>query len=154
MATTIVKTPAPAIEHDVLEPLDEGTHRSVSLVEVVRLAFESLLANKVRALLTMLGVIIGVASVVALLAIGNGATASITSQIQSIGTNLLTIMPGSPDRRGPGEQNQAQTLTMADVAAIAALKLPITGPSPQFGGSGRILHRRSGQRRAGRGGAW
>jgi putative ABC transport system permease protein len=139
MATTIVNASAPAIEQDVLEPLDESTHRSVSLIEVGRLAFESLLANKVRALLTMLGVIIGVASVVALLAIGNGATASITSQIQSIGTNLLTIMPGSPDRRGPGEQNQAQTLTMADVAALAALKLPITGPSPQFGGSGQIV---------------
>src|SRR5215210_6742479 len=102
MATTIVNAPAPPIEQEVLEPLDESTHRSVSLVEVVRLAFESLLANKVRALLTILGV----TSVVALLAIGNGATASITSQIQSIGTNLLTIMPGSPDRRGPGEQNQ------------------------------------------------
>jgi len=139
MATTIVKAPAPASEQDVLEPLDETTHRSVSLIEVGRLAFESLFANKVRALLTMLGVIIGVASVVALLAIGNGATASITSQIQSIGTNLLTIMPGSPDRRGPGEQNQAQNLTMADVAAIAALKLPITGPAPQFGGSAQII---------------
>jgi putative ABC transport system permease protein len=139
MATTIVRAPAPASEQDVLEPLDETTHRSVSLIEVGRLAFESLFANKVRALLTMLGVIIGVASVVALLAIGNGATASITSQIQSIGTNLLTIMPGSPDRRGPGEQNQAQNLTMADVAAIAALKLPITGPAPQFGGSAQII---------------
>jgi putative ABC transport system permease protein len=139
MATTIVKAPASAIEQDALEPLDTTTHRSVSLIEVGRLALESLLANKVRALLTMLGVIIGVASVVALLAIGNGATASITSSISSQGTNLLTIMPGSPDRRGPGEQNQAQNLTMADVAAIAALKLPITGPAPQFGGSAQIV---------------
>jgi putative ABC transport system permease protein len=87
----------------------------------------------------MLGVIISVASVVALLAIGNGATASITSQIQSNGTNLLTIRPGSPNRRGPGEQNQAQTMTMADVAALAALKLPITGPSPEYSGSAQIV---------------
>ncbi len=139
MATMIADAPAATSELDVLAPLDETAQGRMSLIEVGRLAFESLFANKVRALLTMLGVIIGVASVVALLAIGNGASASITSQIQSIGTNLLTIMPGSPDRRGPGEQNQAQTLTMADVAAIAALKLPITGPAPQFGGSGQIV---------------
>ena len=139
MAITIAEPTAPAGEIEVLEPLDEHIQGSMSLVEVVRLALDSLFANKVRALLTMLGVIIGVASVVALLAIGNGASASITNQIQSIGTNLLTIMPGSPNRRGPGEQNQAQNLTMADVAALAALKLPITGPSPSFGGSAQIV---------------
>ena len=119
MATTMTATAAPARDLDVLAPLDESRQGRVSLVEVGRLAFESLFANKVRALLTMLGVIIGVASVVALLAIGNGASASITSQIQSNGTNLLTIRPGSPNQRGPGEQNQAQNLTMTDVVAIA-----------------------------------
>src|SRR6266498_4435955 len=139
MATMIADAPAATSELDVLAPLDETAQGRMSLIEVGRLAFESLFANKVRALLTMLGVIIGVASVVALLAIGNGATASITSQIQSNGTNLLTIRPGSRNRRGPGEQNQAQTMTMADVAALAALKLPITGPSPEYGGSGQIV---------------
>src|SRR5215212_10766857 len=101
MATTYTSAQPAPLDQEVLEPLDDTLQGRVSLLEVGRLAFESLLANKVRALLTMLGVIIGVASVVALLAIGNGATASITSQIQSNGTNLLTIMPGSPDRRGP-----------------------------------------------------
>src|SRR5689334_6137806 len=134
----MTSVPAISAEQEVLEPLDDMLQGRVSLLEVGRLALESLLANKLRALLTMLGVIIGVASVVALLAIGNGATASITSQIQSNGTNLLTVIPGSPNRRGPGEQNQAQNLTMADVAAIAALKLPVSGPSPTFGGSGQI----------------
>jgi len=144
MATMIADIPAQDrdpqnLASEVLEPLDEAQQGGVSLIEVARLAFESLLSNKVRALLTMLGVIIGVASVVALLAIGNGATASITSSISSNGTNLLTVMPGSPNRRGPGEQNQAQNLTMADVAAIAALKLPITGPSPTYGGSSQLV---------------
>jgi putative ABC transport system permease protein len=139
MSTIVAGAPALSSEQEVLEPLDESKQGSVSLIEVARLAFESLFANKVRALLTMLGVIIGVAAVVALLAIGNGATASITSQITSNGTNLLTIMPGSPNQRGPGEQNQAQTLTMADVAAIAALKLPITGPAPSYGSSTQII---------------
>src|SRR5215211_3887109 len=139
MSTVVASAPAFSLEQEALEPLDENKQGSASLIEVGRLAFESLFANKVRALLTMLGVIIGVASVVALLAIGNGATASITSSISANGTNLLTIMPGSPNQRGPGEQNQAQTLTMADVAALAALKLPITGPSPEYGGSAQIV---------------
>ncbi|HEX9370626.1 MAG TPA: ABC transporter permease [Roseiflexaceae bacterium] len=139
MATTVSNLAAPVRDVDVLAPLDESRQGRVSLAEVARLALESLLANKVRSLLTMLGVIIGVASVVALLALGNGASASITNQIQSMGTNVLTIRPGSPNRRGPGEQNQAQSLTLADSEAIAALKLPITGPSPQFGGSAQIV---------------
>jgi putative ABC transport system permease protein len=143
MATMITNNQAQELTQnlvsEVLEPLDESQQGGVSLVEVGRLAFESLISNKVRALLTMLGVIIGVASVVALLALGNGATAAITGQIQSIGTNVLTLMPGSPNNQGPGESGSAQTLTLADSDAIAALKLPITGPSPQFGGSAQIV---------------
>ena len=87
----------------------------------------------------MLGVIIGVASVVALLAIGNGATASITSQVQSLGTNVLTIRAGSPNNRTPGQATGAQNLTLADSDAIAALKLPITGPAPTYGGSSQLV---------------
>jgi putative ABC transport system permease protein len=123
----------------VLPPLEQTGRGSVAVLEVARIAFASLLANKVRSLLTMLGVIIGVASVVALLALGNGASAAITSQIQSIGTNILTIRPGSPNDDGPGRGSVAQTLTLADSDAIAALKLPITGPAPQFGGSAQIV---------------
>jgi putative ABC transport system permease protein len=139
MATTLINAPAPVIEQDVLEPLDETKQGSVSLAEVARLALDSLLANKVRSLLTMLGVIIGVASVVALLALGTGASAAITGQIQSIGTNVLTIVPGSPNTQGPGNATAAQTLTLADADAIAALKLPVVGPSPQFGGSVQVV---------------
>ena len=76
-------------------PLDADTGAGFSLAEVVRVSFDSLLANKTRSFLTMLGVIIGVASVVALLSLGNGAQASITGQVQSIGTNLIFVMPGS-----------------------------------------------------------
>ncbi len=139
MAITYSGVQTATIEQEVLEPLDENKQGGVSLAEVARLAVGSLLSNKVRSLLTMLGVIIGVASVVALLAIGNGASASITGQIQSIGTNILTLMPGSPNNQGPGNNSAAQTLTLADSDAIAALKLPITGPSPQFGGSAQIV---------------
>jgi len=139
MATMIADVQSHNSDSEVLAPLDETKQGSVSLTEVARLALDSLLANKVRSLLTMLGVIIGVASVVALMALGNGASAAITGQIQSIGTNVLTIMPGSPNNRGPGQQNSAQTLTLADADAIAALKLPVVGPSPQFGGSAQVV---------------
>lgn len=110
---------------------------SVSWSEIARTAFDSLLANRVRSFLTMLGVIIGVASVVALMALGDGASQSITSQIQSIGTNLLFIAPGQLNR-GPGSGNiAAQNLSLDDYEAIVALKLPLNGVAPvaQTGGT-------------------
>jgi putative ABC transport system permease protein len=85
--------------------------------ESVRIALTSLRANKLRTILTMLGIIIGVASVVALMAIGNGAQASITNQISSIGSNLLTVFPGQ--QRGPGVTTQSQALTLEDTEALA-----------------------------------
>ena len=63
--------------------------------ENFKIALRALRANKLRSVLTMLGIVIGVATVVALLSIGKGATASITSSIQSNGSNLLTLSPGS-----------------------------------------------------------
>jgi putative ABC transport system permease protein len=141
MTTTTLPNESAGSAHDALliEPLDAGAGATVSIIEVVRIALDSLRANKVRSLLTMLGVIIGVASVVALIAIGEGASRSITSQIESIGTNVLTITPGSPNDRGPGRNSSAQTLTLADSDAIADLQLPIVGPSPQYGASASIV---------------
>ena len=140
MAATIsnLQSPSaavPELETPVLPPLAAGAQGRGSIVEIARLAAESLLANKTRSILTMLGVIIGVASVVALLAIGNGATASITSQVQSLGTNILTIRAGSPNNRTPGQSAGAQNLTLTDSNAIAALKLPITGSARSRGSS-------------------
>ena len=69
--------------------------------ENFKIAIRALRANKLRSVLTMLGIVIGVATVVALLSIGKGATASITSSIQSNGSNLLTVSPGR-QQNGPG----------------------------------------------------
>ncbi|WP_420266678.1 ABC transporter permease [Candidatus Magnetominusculus dajiuhuensis] len=82
-----------------------------------------LLSNKVRTGLTMLGIVIGIASVIAMLGIGNGATNSIQARIESIGANLVVISPGAP--RTPGSQvresrGSANTLTMDDVSALAS----------------------------------
>ena len=112
---------------------------AVNWDEVIRMAFGSLVANKVRSALTMLGVIIGVASVVALIALGDGASASITGQITAIGTNTLTIAPGSPSKRGPGSTGVAQTLTFDDAKAIDQLGLPLRASAPQFSANLQII---------------
>src|SRR5690606_11910159 len=85
--------------------------------ENLKIALRALQANKMRSVLTILGIVIGVATVVALLSIGEGATASITSSIQSGGSNLLTVSPGrmqaGPAALGGGSQ-QASHLYYAD----------------------------------------
>jgi putative ABC transport system permease protein len=94
----------------------------VNILELIRLAFSRLRTSRLRSALTMLGVIIGVASVVALVSVGQGATSGITAQIEALGTNLLTVNPGSSTsgltNLGLGS---ADTLTLDDSAAIARL---------------------------------
>jgi putative ABC transport system permease protein len=120
------------------QPLPTGSGGAIAVWEVTRGAFGNLLANKIRSFLTMLGVIIGVASVVSLLAIGNGASASITDQVSAIGTNMLTIAPGR-SQRGPGVATAAQSLTLNDAAAIAALRLPVVGVAPSFSSNTQLV---------------
>ena len=96
----------------------------MSLRELLRLSLSRLRTSRLRAALTMLGVIIGVASVVALVGVGQGTTANITSRLASLGTNLLTISP-------TGGRGSTSTLTLADAASIA--KLPsIGGVAPEI----------------------
>ena len=83
----------------------------MSLLELLRLAISRLRTSRLRAALTMLGVIIGVASVVALVGVGQGTTTNITDRLNSLGTNLLTVSPNGTDT----------TLTLEDSAAIAEL---------------------------------
>ncbi len=89
--------------------------------EVIRLAFESLIANKLRSLLTMLGMIIGVGAVVLLVSIGNGAKNYITSEFHGLGTNLILVQPGKSDGKssfGPPVGGSNKPLTLQDVEAI------------------------------------
>lgn len=93
---------------------------NLAILENLNVAWGGIMANKVRAGLTMLGVVIGVATVIALLSIGQGARESITGQISSAGTNLLFVTPGS--RPGPGGVQgggSAASLTLDDAEAIA-----------------------------------
>jgi putative ABC transport system permease protein len=94
----------------------------MSPLDLVRLALARLRSSRVRAALTMLGVIIGVGSVVALVAVGQGATRGITTQLEGLGTNLLTVNPGSFTSFGTrGAAGSATTLTIDDAKALAAI---------------------------------
>ncbi|MBI5081681.1 MAG: ABC transporter permease [Chloroflexi bacterium] len=98
--------------------------------ENFRIALRALAANKLRSGLTMLGIIIGVGAVVALMAVGNGATADITAQVQSIGSNLVTVSPG---RFQPGNVQRAPAfLYYADYEALAQNLNNISDIIPTF----------------------
>lgn len=107
----------------------------MSIWQAVLEAFESLLANKLRSALTVLGIVIGVAAVIAMLAIGAGAENTITGEIQDVGTNLLFVMQGgSEDVRNP------QPLTLGDAEAIHdPFAAPsVAGVSPALRGSAEV----------------
>lgn len=109
------------------------------MTSAVRVALRALGANKLRTTLTMLGIIIGVAAVIALMSIGRGAQAQVTSQIQSLGTNLLFIRPGSTQQGGVRTAaGQAATLTLEDSDAIAALP-NVVATAPEIGTVVQIL---------------
>ena len=93
----------------------------MSVVASIRVALRALGANKLRGLLTMLGVIIGVAAVIALMSLGKGAQAQITEQVQALGSNLLFVSPGQGRQTSNvrGGAGNAQTLTLQDAEAIA-----------------------------------
>ena len=97
--------------------------------------YASLSANKVRSGLTILGIVIGISSVIAMISIGQGAQSSIQSSIQSIGSNLIIVMPGA--QRGPGYQvssgrGSAKTLTLEDVDAISKEVSNVSAVSPEL----------------------
>src|SRR5204863_3990929 len=98
-----------------------GRVRTMDLLMIIRVAFRALVRNKMRAALTMLGIIIGVSAVIAMVSIGQGASASVQAQIESIGTNLLFISAGTQNvggvRSGTGDSG-TNTLTVEDLDAI------------------------------------
>ena len=91
----------------------------MNFLEIFRVSLDALIRNKLRSLLTMLGIIIGVGAVIAMVAIGQGATASVEAQINSLGTNVLLIFPGSMTRGGVmNGAGSGTTLTEEDALAV------------------------------------
>ncbi len=104
----------------------------MNVIESMRIALRSLAANKLRSALTMLGIIIGVMAVIAMLSIGRGAQAAITNQINSIGTNLLFVRPGSTQEGGVrSAQGSAGTLTLEDAQALSNVS-NVVGVAPEL----------------------
>ena len=104
------------------------------------MAWASLIANKLRSLLTMLGIIIGVAAVIALVSIGNGVKQDIQNSISSLGSNLLMVMPGAP--RTPGVRPSAgsmKSLKVSDYEAISKLD-GVKAASPMTNGSYVVIY--------------
>jgi putative ABC transport system permease protein len=90
--------------------------------ELLITALSALKSNLMRTILTMLGIIIGIASVILIIALVQGATSSVTSSFSSLGANLLTISPGSQQERGPVQSGSSvQTLTYEDSTSIKSL---------------------------------
>lgn len=104
------------------------------------MAWASIVANRMRSILTMLGIIIGVAAVITLVSIGNGVTKQVTDSISSLGSNLLIVMPGAP--RTPGVKPSAgsqKSLKVADYMAIAKMD-EVKEASPVTNGSYTVIY--------------
>ncbi|MEO5346281.1 MAG: MacB family efflux pump subunit [Magnetococcus sp. YQC-9] len=100
----------------------KGSERGIHVIDVnetVKIALHALRANLFRTVLTLLGIIIGVGSVVAMLALGDGAKEEVLGRIQAMGSNLLLVRSGAPNMRGSGAQ--VATLIPDDATAIAKL---------------------------------
>ena len=95
-----------------------GTVRAFALM-IIAAAFQALARNKMRSALTMLGVFIGVAALIAMVAVGQGANEAVRKQIESLGTNLLVVVPGATNMGGMRSgQGSASTLTVVDAEAL------------------------------------
>jgi len=113
----------------------------MNISNLLKLAVYALKRNKLRALLTMLGIIIGVASVIAMLAIGEGSKKSITDQIASMGTNLVSVQPSSQQRGGIQLGNSgAVNLTIKDLDAIRAECPSVGDISPEVRANGQAVY--------------
>ena len=109
---------------------------------IIRTAISSLGANKLRAGLTLLGIVIGVAAVITLMSIGRGVQATITERIQALGTNLLFVRPGETSSRGVGGgQGSASSLTIEDAYALSESDFTpsISAVAPELGSSAQVV---------------
>ncbi|MDQ7841478.1 MAG: ABC transporter permease [bacterium] len=111
----------------------------MSLSASFRIAVRAIRGNPLRSLLTMLGVIIGVASVIAMVSIGQGARQATTQQIQALGSNLLTVMASFAQQGGVAATGQVQTLTLDDADAIARDVPGVTGVSAEISRQAQVV---------------
>ncbi len=112
----------------------------MNIANLLKIAFKALNNNKLRCFLTMLGIIIGVASVITMLAIGQGSKNSIKAQISEMGSNMIMIHPGNMQRGGVRQSaDDTQTLEVADYEALQSLP-GIAAISPMVNSGGQLVN--------------
>jgi putative ABC transport system permease protein len=113
----------------------------MNYTNTIKIATNALKRNKFRAGLTMLGIIIGVSSVIGMLSIGEGSKRSIRNQISGMGSNMIFVMPGSQQRGGAMMGNaNAKTLTLEDVEKLQKESQYLSAVSPQVTSSGQAIN--------------
>lgn len=113
----------------------------MNIVNLFKIAFRALANNKFRTFLSMLGIIIGVAAVIIMMAIGQGSKESVRKDIAKMGTNLLSVHPGAEMMGGVRKDpSEMQTLKMADYEAILAGRKYVTNVSPEVTSSGQVIY--------------
>jgi macrolide transport system ATP-binding/permease protein len=129
----ILSDPGPT-PHDEAPPVVTGRSGAPSFtaqaVESAKMALRALRSNVFRSVLTLLGIVIGVGSVIAMLAIGNGAKQEVVDRISGMGSNLLLIRPGAPNTRGNG----IVSLVMSDAETVNALPNVLAAVPENTGG--------------------
>jgi putative ABC transport system permease protein len=112
----------------------------MNYTNLFRIAGRALVRNKLRAILTMLGIVIGVASVIAMLAIGEGSKQSIRSQMSSMGTNMVMVMPNFQRRGGVSlGASSSMALKLSDVTALRNEAVNLSAISPEVRASGQVI---------------
>lgn len=110
-------------------------------MEIFKTALRSLLSNRTRSLLTMLGIIIGVGAVITMVAVGNGASGQMQGLIEGFGANLLIVMPAPPNTTGArSASGAAATLTLADAEALANEGFSILRTAPEVNGAAQVVY--------------
>ena len=125
------------------EPELRANKKTMNYSNLLKIALRAIAANKLRSFLTALGIIIGVASVITMLAIGQGSKRSIQANIAEMGSNMIMISPGA-DRRGPGgvrqDASSMETLKLTDYQSIKDECNFIKGISPTVNSSGQWIY--------------
>ena len=113
----------------------------IAIQSIIKISFRALRVNKMRSALTILGIVIGVTAVIAMVAVGTGASKKIEADIASMGSNLLVVLPGATTaggvRMGSGTQ---QTLTIGDALAIQKECPEAAEVAPVFNGVAQVVY--------------
>ena len=113
----------------------------MSIKNLLKVAINAILSNKFRSFLSMLGIIIGVAAVIIMMAIGQGSKQSVRAELSKMGTNLLTLRPGADMRGGVRrDPSSMQTLKMADYQSLLSDATLVMHISPEVTSSGQVIY--------------